>query len=238
MDLNLPSNVKVEEERDVVGGRTLPTGVYKGMIELVYLDAAPSGAKNVNIHMKVDNRVIQQTIYISNKAGKFTYGEGENARPLPGYSQVDSFLKALTGKGISEQTIEEKTIKIYNYDKKKEVPSKREVFTDTINQPIAAGILHVKEERTTKESGYKDGTGEYREYNEFNKWFDAETGLTNLEKKAEATEPAYLATWKKNNTDIVIRHAENTGAAKSSGEGTSGAPVASKTTAEPLFADE
>ena len=227
MDFNLPSGVTVETERDVSGFAPLPTGVYKGIMQLAYLDKSAGGAISVNLLVKVGDRVVTQTIYISNKEGKYTYKSKTDGKeqPLPGYSQIDSILHTVTGKGIAQQATEEKVINIYDYDAHKEVPSKRTVFIDTINKPVAVGIINVSEERTTKESGYTQGDGTFRNFNEFAKWFDPDNGLTNAETKAGATEPAYLNTWKAANPAdrVIVRTAAKSGV----GQGTAGAPTAS-----------
>ena len=236
MDLNLPSNVVLEEERDSVGSGVLDSDVYLGVVELVYLDASASGAISVNISFKTNNRTVRQTVYISNRKGEFVYrNKDKKDLPLPGYAQMDAFFTAVTGKGLSSQSLEEKVINIYNYDLKKEIPQTRKVFMDILNKPIAAGILKISEERTTKESNYTVGTGEYRNLNEFNKWFDAETGLTNVEKKAGETEAKVLENWKKANTgNEVIRNAATRDTSKA------GAPTSSnsanKKPTESLFA--
>lgn len=225
MDFSLPQGVATEEERDVAGFSPLPTGVYKGVVQLVYIDQSAGGALNANFLVKVDNRVVTQTIYFSNKEGKFTYKSKTDGKeqPLPGYSQVDSILQTITGKGISNQEVEEKVINIYDYTARKEVPVKRKVFVDTINKPVAVGIQHISEERTTKDSNYTVGDGTYRDFNEFNKWFDPETGLTNAEAKASATEPKFLATWKASNPadKVIVRAAAQSNAS----QGTAGVPT-------------
>lgn len=228
MDFNLPQGVVVEEERDVSGFAPLSSGVYKGVMQLAYIDQSAGGAASATFLVKIDNRVVQQTIYFSNKEGAFTYKSKTDGtmHPLPGYSQVDSILQTVTGKGIVGQDIEEKVINIYDYTARKEVPSKRKVFVDTINKPVAIGIQHISEERTTKESNYKVGDGTFREFNEFTKWFDPETGLTNTEVKAKATEPKFLATWKANHTDIVVVRKAATSIAS---QGTAGAPTGTST---------
>lgn len=235
MDLNLPSNVVLEEERDSIGSGTLASDVYLGEIELAYLDAATSGAINVNISFKTNNRSVRQTVYISNKAGKFVYKDKEGKeQALPGYAQMDAFFTAVTGKGIAQQTTEEKVINIYNYELKKEMPQTRKVFMDVLNKPIAAGILEVSEERTTKDSNYTVGTGEYRTFNEFNKWFDAESGLTNVEKKAGETEAKVLAKWKEANAGKkVVRDAASRDTSKAGAPSAGGA--ANKKPTESLF---
>lgn len=215
LDLNLPSNVKTEKERDTLGGGALSTDVYKGIVTLAYLDKSANGATSVNIHFKTDSgQEVRQTVYISNRNGEFTYKDkntGE-AKPLPGYTQMNAFFEAVTGKGIGQQVMEEKTIKLYDFEEKKEMPKQRTIFMDAINQPLAIGIVHVQEEKATKESGYKNGTGEFRDINEFDKFFDPTSGLTNVEKQAGETTPAFLKAWKdKKGGKTVIRKAKVSG---------------------------
>ena len=215
MDLNLPSDVKVEKERDSVGRGALASDVYKGVVELVYLDKSAGGAISVNIQFKTQDQVVNQTVYISNRKGKFTYAGKNGDAPLPGYSQMDAFFTALTGKNLAQQAKEDKVINLYDFEARKELPVKREVFIDALNLPIACGITLVKEEKTTKESNYKEGTGEYYTKNEFNKWFDADTGLTAVEKQAGETSPKFLEAWKtKFVGETITRNAKNSGAVK------------------------
>lgn len=223
--LSLPTGIKAEEERDSLGSGPVPSNVYAGTVELVYMDKSEGGAMSVNIHFKTDDRTLRQTVYISNKKGEFTYKDKDgNAKPLPGYSQMNAFFQALTGKGIDQQTLENKTIKIYDFEAKAEKPVERQVFMDAIRKPLAIGVLLVSEEKTTKESGYKDGTGEFRESNEFDKFFDASNGLTNVEKKAGDTEPKFLEQWKQKNVgNVKVKKAKNPG---TPGGAKAGAPAA------------
>lgn len=227
INLSLPDQVEVEEERDTLGGGVLPSDVYRGKIDLVYMDKSDKGAISVNIVFKTyGERLVRQTVYISNKKGEFTYEKDGKKHPLPGYSQMDAFFTAATGKGIAKQETEEKTIKIYDFEQKAEVPVKRMVFTGATGQPLAIGIVHLQEEKTTADSGYKDGTGEFRDMNIFDKFFDPDTGLTNLEKKNGESEPAFLQQWKEKNAgQIRIKKAKNSGAATGA---TAGTPKPSK----------
>lgn len=233
MDLNLPSSVKVEEEKDTLGGRVLlNSNIYPGIVDLCYMDKSDKGAISVNIHFKTkDNQVVRETTYISNRDGEFTYKDKQSGevKPLPGYSQMDSFFKAVTGKGIGQQLKEEKTISLWDKDAKKELPAKRTVFMDVHQQPIAAGILKVSEEKTTKESNYKNGTGEFFEKNELVKWFNVETGLTHVEQAAGITAPTFFNEWKeKYENKVIERKAKVPGkasAATAGAPGQSAAPV-------------
>lgn len=230
--LALPTGVAKEEERDSLGGGTLPAGVYKGTVDMVYLDKAASGAICVVMAIATEGRVVRQTTYISNKAGEFTYGQGKEKKPLPGYTQMDNFFIRATGKGIGEQETEEKTIKVFDFTQRKDVNAQKDVFTGVLNLPIAVGLLDVKEEKSTKESGYKQGTGEFRAFNEFVKWFDPDTGLTTKENADGVSEPTFLKKWKEQyEGKVTTRLAKITGTTKGASGVSEGMP--SNTAATP-----
>jgi hypothetical protein len=227
MDLSLKSGVQVEEERDVLGGMTvLESGIYKGTVELAYMDESKNGALCVVIHFKTEKGVlIKETTYISNRNKEFTYNRDGKDHTLPGYNIMNSFFDAIAGcdLGTAGRGTEKKVINVWDYDAKKELPVNREVFTDILGKELAIGIIKVSEEKTTPESNYKEGTGEFREKNEFSKFFDADNGLTVTEKKAGETEPAFFHEWKKGKEDYVkVKKAKVS--AKTGG--TSGMPTA------------
>jgi hypothetical protein len=238
LNLALPQDVEKEEEKDAVGFTVHDSNVYPGKIAVAYFGKADSGAQNVTIKFEghdVNGKEVnvRQTIYISNKKGEFFYIDKNTGKQkaLPGYTQMDAFFKAVTGKGIANQTTEEKVLNIYNRDAGKEIPTPTIVFMDTVDAPIAAGIVKISEEKTTRESNYKQGTGEFKDLNEFNKFFDVESGLTVVEKAAGESEPAYLATWKLRNLGkTIVKKAKVSGSVAGA---TAGAPATNTPAAAP-----
>ena len=225
----LPAGVKQEEERDSVGSSgPLESGVYDGTIEMVYLGASEKGAKNFTIVFKTaSGRTVRQTIYYTNRAGELTYmcKRDKVPKPLPGYTQLSQIIESITGKPITDgQDIETKSIKEMDWSVRKEVPVEREVFMDTVGIKMKVAVLKVAEEKTTAESNYKDGTGEFRDINEFDKFFD-EDGVSNIERKAGKTEAAFMATWlTKNDAKTKVRKAKNPGTKAAAP--VAGAPIA------------
>ena len=240
------ANIQTKEE-DVLGGsRTVPSNVYPAGIKLAYLDAAASGAICVvfDFAMLVNGkeRNHKETIYISNKNKEFTYKDkqsGEN-KPLPGFVTVDSICKAVTGKSITELSTEKKTIKVYDYDQKAEVPQEKEVLMDLLRGKLELGILEVTVDKSTKNESYdpskpKQGnnlpylaTGETREQNELSKVFN-EDGLTQLEKESGATEAKFKAAWLEQYAGKKINKA------KGAATGAKAGGVSKPATASPLF---
>ena len=235
--LALPTGVTADQEKDSLGGGILPAKTYPGKIKLVYLDKSDKGAISVNIHFEEEagGRTVKQTTYISNQKGEYVYVKDGKTFPLPGYSQMNAFFEATTGKGIAEQETTTKTIKLYIFKDGKggDQLVEREVFMDLQDHACVAGIILVSEEKATKDSNYKDGTGEFREFNEFGKWFDTD-GLTATERAGGLTEPVFIHDWKKKFMDqTVVRKAKNPGAAAG---GTDGAPAAKAAPSKSLFA--
>ena len=238
IDLNLPENTVIEKEKDVLPeGRILESGLYKGTVDMVYLDTNAKGTKLIVIHMKRGSRIYKFTNYISNRQGGYTYVDkktGQN-KPLPGYSLMDSFFKLMTGQGIADQTVVEKKVKVWDYATSKEQPKDVLVFEHLLNKEMSAGILNVSSEKTTKESEWKQGTGEFRESNEFDKFFDPSTGQTISEKEANK-DASFLLKWKERNDGKTrIKKAPIPGTPNNSGA-TTGMPESTNAPLDDPFA--
>ena len=228
------ANIQTKEE-DVLGGsRTVPSNVYPAGIKLAYLDAAASGAICVvfDFAMLVNGkeRNHKETIYISNKNKEFTYKDKQSGedKPLPGFVTVDSICKAVTGKSITELSTEKKTIKVYDYDQKAEVPQEKEVLMDLIRGKLELGIIETIVDKNVKtDNGYVP-SGETREQNELSKVFN-EDGLTQLEKESGATEAKFKAAWVEQYADKKINKS------KGAATGAKAGGVSKPATASPLF---
>ena len=228
------ANIQTKEE-DVLGGsRTVPSNVYPAGIKLAYLDAAASGAICVvfDFAMLVNGkeRNHKETIYISNKNKEFTYKDKQSGedKPLPGFVTVDSICKAVTGKSITELSTEKKTIKVYDYDQKAEVPQEKEVLMDLIRGKLELGIIETIVDKNVKtDNGYVP-SGETREQNELSKVFN-EDGLTQLEKESGATEAKFKAAWVEQYAGKKINKSKGAAAGAKAGG------VSKPATASPLF---
>ena len=228
------ANIQTKEE-DVLGGsRTVPSNVYPAGIKLAYLDAAASGAICVvfDFAMLVNGkeRNHKETIYISNKNKEFTYKDKQSGedKPLPGFVTVDSICKAVTGKSITELSTEKKTIKVYDYDQKAEVPQEKEVLMDLIRGKLELGIIETIVDKNVKtDNGYVP-SGETREQNELSKVFN-EDGLTQLEKESGATEAKFKAAWVEQYAGKKINKS------KGAATGAKAGGVSKPATASPLF---
>ena len=207
------ANIQTKEE-DVLGGsRTVPSNVYPAAIKLAYLDSSKNSKAicavfDFALLVNGKERNHKETIYISDGKGCFTYKDKQSGedKPMPGFVTVDSICKAVTGKSITQLSTEKKTIKVYDFDQKAEVPQEKEVLMDLLRGKLELGILEVTVDKTAKNESYdpsqpKQGTnlpylptGETRDQNELSKAFN-EDGLTQLEKESGATEAKFKAAW-------------------------------------------
>lgn len=199
---DVADDVKQEEERDVVAGQRLGTDIYKMKIKMVYLDKSVGGAHNINIVGTVNDSPYNETIYITNKKGENFYKDKKTGdkRMMPGFQQVSNMCELLIGKPLKSMTMEDKKIKVYNYDEQKEVPVDRKVLTELcgiVAHPAIVKILENKQIKGSDDKYVNDPTGAIREKNEITKWFD-EDKKTLPEKKAKK-EADFFNTWLKAN---------------------------------------
>lgn len=234
------ASTPVEKATDSLGGVFLvDSGVYNFMIDVAYLSQSVGGATAINLHLKDGNTLLRQTVYITSgtaKGSKTTYTDKKTGeeRPLPGWSQINNFCTTILGKGLKELSQpEDKIIKLYNFDAKKEVDTKVEMLMDLVNQPVTLGILKIIENKNVKnDSGQYVPSGDTREINEIAKVFRAKDGLSLAEIEAGATEAVFKKQWADKNTGRVVNKATaplGTPAAATSAP----APTAAK----PLFTD-
>lgn len=226
------TTVKMEEERDVLGGGgVFDSNLYDFTIKLAYVSYAASGAVAINLNLESSGRTLKQTIYISSRkdaAGnvRYTYTDkktGED-RPLPGYSQINSLCQLAIGKQLKDIDPEEKTISIYDFTAKKELPKQVPVLTELLDAEITIGVLKVLEDKNVKDaSGKYVPNGETREVNTMGKFFKTEGRLTTAEIAAGETEGKFAVKWLDKNLDAVINKAKGV----SANTGTAGIPASS-----------
>lgn len=224
----LNENVVQETETDSLGGGLLDSALYDFKVEMAYLTKVNSGAMQINLTFKTkEGKTLRERGFISSgdaKGNKFTYTKEGKEYPLPDFAKLDTLCKLAIGKSLQELEPEQKTVKVYDSELKKEVPTQVPVLMDLIGADITAGVLRVIEDKTSKDStGTYTPTGETRETNIIDKYFRTEDKLTVAEIKAEATEAAFYSKWEEKYKGKVINKAK--GVAGNSG--TAGAPKSS-----------
>lgn len=197
------ADVKGDQDR-LGGSNLLPTDVYEATITLAYTFKSTSGSTGVVIQAKNDaGKTISTTQYITSGTAKGckTYSEKDGVKTfLPGYNLIDALCQLTVGKSIVDMDEEEKVFNIYNYDQKKEIPTKVNAIVELFGKKAQFGVTHVI---VNKRANNAD-TNEKRETNEVDKIFQSETGLTQVEIQAKETNPAFLVKWLEANKGKVI----------------------------------
>jgi len=206
----LPTNVKPQSIEHVGGGRVWESGVYDAVVKMVYLDQAKSEAVSFNVLLTdPDGKELKEALYIkSGKAkGNKTFYTGQDGvdRPLPGYSVANSLCIAVTGESLAKNmaTVEKKTVNIYNYDLKKDVPTERPVLMNLIGKPVKVAVSQITEDKNKKNNaGQYVPTGETRSKNEC-KFFGNAAGQT-AEEILSGDDPVMFDKWAEKNTGAII----------------------------------
>lgn len=171
----------LEEVRDSLGGGgAIDSDSYTGIIKLAYAGASSSGARFLAIHLDLNGREYRETLYVTNRQGQNYYEKGGKKIPLPGFTVANDMALLTTGYPLSNQTIEEKVVSLYNFEERKEIPTKVQAVTSMMGKKITVGILKSIVDKTKKneQTGMYEPTGETREENNIDKVFHAETKKT------------------------------------------------------------
>jgi len=202
-DLKLEDDVEVTET-DSVGSSfsVLDSGVYELLIETAHLMESQSGATGLVLNAKVGNNHFSETFWIkSGKAkGCKPYYVNKNTGkkvPLIGYTMANHLTLLTVNKPIHEVSTQEKMIKQYDYEQKKEIPVKVEMLTELCGRTVTAGILKQIVDKTAKsDSGTYEPTGETKEVNVVDKLFNSSSNLTVKEIQSKVETPEFIETWK------------------------------------------
>lgn len=205
---NISAEDKIEDNsRDSVGGGNAPapSGVYDAIIELAYMDMSKGGAKSVNLVFKAivdgQERRFRQTEFVTSGKAKgqkpYYTKDGKNIY-LPGFQTISGLCQVTLGRGLEtlgEDDVEEKNIKLYDFNEKKETMQEKDVIVSLLKLPVKLGVLSVIDNKRAKnDEGDYVPTHERRTSNEIDKHFN-EDGLTSLEIKAGKDEPEFLDRW-------------------------------------------
>ena len=163
-----PKNTEIE--KDFVRGarkEPLPTDIYNLIVKYAYAQKSKGGAMGVNLVLTTaDDREIKVTEWITSgdaKGNSSTYKSVDKKtgvstdKPLPGFSVVDSLCKMLTGKGILACDNEKRTIKLYDFTAKAEIPVEVDMLVELVGKPVCGAVLHQIQDKRAK----NDATGKY-----------------------------------------------------------------------------
>ncbi len=221
----------VEQATDSLGSSVLETGLYGMTLKAVYLGKADSGAVSATILAeRQDGSAFKSTQWIvsgDKKGNKPFYTNAAGKKfPLPGYTVIDDICQIVAGVPLSDIEMEEKTLKIYDFDTKKDVPTEVDCICDLAGNNVVLAIQKITENKSEKDGeGVYQPTNETRDINDISKVLNDE-GATRIElRDEEAVE--WSEGWEKKNKG-------KTRDKTSKEAGTAGAP-AKKTAKKKMF---
>jgi hypothetical protein len=212
----------LEEAGDRLGGGLLETRTYDGTVRLAYAGKSQSSAaQSVTAHIDIMGIEFRETYWVTNRDGTNSYADKRDAtkkHPLPGYTMVDDLCLLTTGLPLSEQPAEEKVVKLWDYESKKEIPQNVQVLVDLIGKPITVAILKQTVDKQAKDSaGNYVATGETRDENIADKFFHTDSRRTVTEVREGMEEAVFYGKW-------VEKNAGKTRNRSKGGEGKAGVP--------------
>ena len=198
----------LEQTEDRLGGyRPFETGIYTGIIKMAYAGKAASGAQNVTILFESGGREYRETIYVTNKNGEnwFLNKEDKSKKvPLPGFTTVEDICLAATGVPLAEQDVEDKMVKIYDMEAKKELPKSVPVIVSLLGKEVSLGIVKNLENKSTKNgNGEYVPTAEERTTNTIEKVFNTATKLTVPEARQGLEAGVFWDAWLEKNQGVT-----------------------------------
>ena len=225
------TNEGLEETTDRLGGFQIrATDIYPATIKAAYAGQSNGGARNVTIVAELPDGEYSETIYVTNKKGEnwfLNQNDKSKKVPLPGFTTIDDICLVTTGKPLAEQDSEEKVVKIYDFNERKELPKAVPMLVDLIGQTLFLGIVQqtVDKNQKNESTGEYEPTGETRDENVIEKVFHDPTKMTVVEARQGATEPVFFEKWLSKNKGIVRNKAKGAdGKGTQSGRPGGGAP--------------
>ena len=197
----LSTPADVAEEKDILGGGSYQceSGVYDAVVEYAYVEKNDKGTLVLHFGAKLDDGFqLKQRINLTKRTGEtyYTNKAGEKF-PMSGFVVGEAISLFGAQKPLSELDTKQATVKVYNKELKKEVPTDVPMLHELINKPLKLGIKKV-----IKNSGSYDANNNWVEdpsktftFNEIDKVFHPKSGLTVPEIRAKKTEAEFIKGW-------------------------------------------
>jgi len=217
----------VEAAKDTLGGGNFlrESNIYKGDIVVAYVTQSEKGAMAVNLDIKLeDGSSYRETVYVSNRDGETFFTKEGKKYPLPGFTTIDNICMITTEKGLADQETEDKTLMLWDFESQKEIPREVPVLVELTGQPVALGILKVRENKTKKnDRGGYDAINEERLYNTISAVFHPEAKVT-VNEALEGRDPDFWDAWLGRNENRLVdkyKEVKGGGAARSANRASS-----------------
>ena len=120
---------------------------------------------------------------------------------MPGFATIDSLAQIVLGKSIVSCDSEKRTINLYNFDTKSEVPTEVDMLVELIGKPVCAAVLYQIQDKNSKnlQTGAYEPTGQTYSTNTIDKFLSPDERKTAAEianKIPADFAEKWLAKWK------------------------------------------
>lgn len=196
----------LEQSRDVLGGSyILETDVYDAIIKLAYAGKSTSSqAQSVNLILDINGKDYRETVWVTNKNNEnYSVKDGKKI-PQIGFTTIDDLCLCATGLPLNSQTVEEKVVKLYDFEAKQELPKNVQVITSILGKAVKVAIQKSKVDKTKKNdaTGNYDPTGEFRDENTIEKVFHP-TQLVTISEARNKKPAEFLEKWVAKNKGVT-----------------------------------
>lgn len=198
----------LEKNEDRLGGApSFPTNIYTGIIKQFYGIVAKSEAKGVELIVEIDGKEYRETLYVTGGKDKggtnFWTDKNGKKHQLPGFAVVNDICLATVGKELKDMAFEDREVKVYNFEEKREERKAVPTAIDLIGETISLAIIETKENKQKKgdDGKYYDVAGETRLVNHIDKVFNTESRKTVTEALGDK-EAEFWDKWLEKNKDV------------------------------------
>ena len=197
----------LQESQDRLGGISVfSTDIYIGTVKALYAGKSSGGATSVTLIADLNGKEYTETLYVTNKDGQNWFAnKQDNTKkvPLPGFTVVDDICLIATGEPLAAQETEEKVVKVWDSEAKKEMPKSVPMIIAALGKPIALGIQKTLANKQTKVGTEYVPNAETREENHIDKVYHPEMKLTVAEARAGQDVAQFWDAWLLKNKDQV-----------------------------------
>lgn len=178
------SSEGLEETQDRLGGFNVrETDTYPATIKVAYAGQSQGGARSVTLVLNLPDGEYTETLYVTNKKGEnwfMNQNDKTKKVSLPGFTVINDICVVTTGKELHQQDSEEKVVKVYDYEEKKELPKSVPVLIELTGKTLFVGLVRqtVDKNKKNESTGEYEPTGETRDENVIDKVFHDPTMVT------------------------------------------------------------
>lgn len=207
----------------VGGGGTIPTSIYTGKVKFAYAGKSTGGANSITVLADVGGIELRVTEWVTNKAGENTYPDKQDKTKkhlLPGFININDMCLLTANAELSDMEFEEKVIKLYDFDTKKEVPTNVLVLSALTGAEITLAVVEqiVDKQKKNESTQMYENTGETRNENIIEKMLHTDR-RTVTEIRENIAEAGWATKWLEKNDGKARNRAKGA-------DGKSGAPGA------------